>query len=182
MATIVDEDVLRSEALPQWPASRRPPRGSSPDRPRGDEPTPGDSRFVPEEGPRRLPLVLRGIRVLVVDDDEDTMELFASALAACGAVVATAGRARDALRLVTGRRVDIVVSDIAMPGGDGYWLIQEVRRLPDTQASRIPMVAVTAYDREHSRARVIAAGFADHLQKPIDPEALCHAIAKAMGR
>jgi CheY-like chemotaxis protein len=131
---------------------------------------------------RELPLVLKGARILVVDDDEDTMELFAAALAACGAVVGTASRAEEALRRLAGRRVDVVVSDIAMPGGDGYWLIQEIRRLADPQVSQIPVVAVTAYDLVHSRARVLAAGFADHLQKPLDPEALCRAIARVLGR
>jgi CheY-like chemotaxis protein len=94
----------------------------------------------------------------------------------------TANRADEALRVLAAQRVDVVVSDIAMPGGDGYWLIDQVRRLPDPRFSSIPVVAITAYGREHSRARVLAAGFADHLQKPIDPAVLCQAIASAVGR
>ena len=183
MAPVVDAPrPCRAEALPREYADRRTLRWSAEDRREDEEPTLGASPPSPFEARRHLPRVLKGVRVLVVDDDDDTMELFAAALAACGAVVATANRAAEALRRLSGRRVDVVVSDIAMPGGDGYWLIEQVRRLPDKQASQVPVVAVTAFDLEHTRARVLAAGFADHLQKPVDPEALCRAIAKALGR
>ena len=123
-----------------------------------------------------------GASVLVVDDDEDTTELFATALAACGAQVVTATSAREALRRLTARLPDVVVSDIAMPGADGYWLVNELRRLPDERAASLPVVAATAFGREHSRARALAAGFVDHLVKPVEPEALCLAVARAMGR
>jgi CheY-like chemotaxis protein len=132
--------------------------------------------------PSRLPSSLVGLRVVVVDDDPDTVELFAVALMTCGAAVTMATTAADALRLVTEIRPDVVLSDIAMPRGDGYWLVGEIRRLAEEALRRIPVVAATAYGREHSRERVVAAGFADHLQKPIDPEALCRAIARAAGR
>jgi CheY-like chemotaxis protein len=171
-----------SEALPRPHATRRALRASAEDRPGDEDATFGGSHASPTEGPRHLPRVLRGVRALVVDDNEDNMELFSAALTACGAVVVTASRAEQALRLLSAQRVDVVVSDIAMPEGDGYWLIREVRRLPDARFSSIPLVAVTAFGREHSRARVLAAGFADHLQKPIDPEVLCRAVAKAVGR
>jgi diguanylate cyclase len=123
-----------------------------------------------------------GARVLVVDDDEDTTELFATALAACGAQVVTATGAREALRRLTAWLPDVVVSDIAMPGADGYWLVNELRRLTDERAASLPVVAVTAFGREHSRVRALAAGFVDHLVKPVEPEALCLAVARAMGR
>jgi CheY-like chemotaxis protein len=85
-------------------------------------------------------------------------------------------------RLVPEVRPDVVLSDIAMAGEDGYWLAREIRRLPDAALSGVPIVAVTAYGREHSRARVLAAGFVDHLQKPVDPAILCQTVAKAAGR
>ena len=122
------------------------------------------------------------MRVLVVDDDEDTLELFAAALMACGAEVNTASRAPDALQLLAEWPADVVLSDIAMPGGDGYWLVREIRRLSDARLSSVPVMAVTAYGREHSRARALAGGFVEHLQKPVDPEVLCRTVAKAAGR
>jgi diguanylate cyclase len=170
--------VPSSEALPR--RTRRALWASTGDRPEGEEMAFGGSPS-PTEGRRHLPRVLKGVRALVVDDDEDNMELFSAALTACGAVVVTASGAEEALRLLSAQRVDVVVSDIAMPGGDGYWLIREVRRLPDARFSSIPLVAVTAFG-QHSRARALAAGFADHLQKPVDPEVLCRAVAKAVGR
>ena len=182
MSAIVapEERSARSEA-PRPDSPRRALRASAGD-PSGDEGETFGGSHSPEEERQQLPRVLKGVRALVVDDDEDNLELFSAALTACGAVVVTATRAEDALRVLSAQRVDVVVSDIAMPGGDGYWLIREVRRLPDTRFSSIPLVAVTAFGREHSRARVLAAGFVDHLQKPVDPEVLCRAIAKAVGR
>ena len=70
----------------------------------------------------------------------------------------------------------------SMPGEDGYWLLGEIRRHADGGVSGLPVVAATAYARDHSRARVLAAGFLDHLPKPIDPDVLCRAIAAAVGR
>jgi diguanylate cyclase len=129
-----------------------------------------------------LPSVLAGVRVLVVDDDEDSIEVFAAALAACGADVATANSAPEAVRLHAARPADVVLSDIAMPGRDGYWLVSEIRRLADARVSGVPVVAATAYGREHSRSSALAAGFTDHLQKPVDPEVLCRTVARAAGR
>jgi CheY-like chemotaxis protein len=171
----------RAEALPREYPRSRGLRSSLGDEAGDDAPSSGQSHRSPR-GWRYFPKVLRGVRVLVVDDDEDNMEVFSVALTACGAAVVTANRADEALRVLAAQRVDVVVSDIAMPGGDGYWLIDQVRRLPDPRFSSIPVVAITAYGREHSRARVLAAGFADHLQKPIDPAVLCQAIASAVGR
>ena len=171
-----------SEALPRYPAPRRGLRSAVDDRRGEGDATPGGFDESPQERPRYLPRILKGVRALVVDDDRDNLELFSAALTGCGAVVVTASRADEGLRLLSTRRFDVVVSDIAMPGGDGYWLIRQVRLLPDPRFSDIPLVAVTAFGREHSRARVLAAGFAAHLQKPLDPEDLCRAVAKAVGR
>lgn len=153
-----------------------------------DEPPPREPRWpqAPGEsstpGRSSLPFVLRGVRVLVVDDDEDAVELFEAALTACGADVVTASSAPAALRVLDARSVDVVVSDIAMPGADGYWLLREIRRLTKPAANTVPVVAVTAFGREHGRGRTFEAGFVDHLVKPLDPEALCRAVAKAASR
>jgi CheY-like chemotaxis protein len=134
--------------------------------------------------PRRLvlPRNLVDVDVVVVDDDADTLEYFAAALRACGAAVRTAGTAEAGLGLVRERAPRVVLSDIAMRGHDGYWLVQELQRLAAGGASPIAVVAITAYGREHSRERALAAGFVDQLRKPIEPEVLCAAVAAAAGR
>lgn len=140
------------------------------------------SRSMPAGAARPLPNVLTGLRVLVVDDEADTRDLFAAVLTAGGARVSKADSASEALERLVGEPVDVVLSDIAMPGGDGYWLVREIRALPDARVNAVPVVAVTAFGREHSRGRVLAAGFADHMQKPTDPDLLCRVVAAAAGR
>ena len=122
------------------------------------------------------------MRVLVVDDDPDVLELFAVALTSCGADVTTVDNARDALALAAQTRPHAVVSDIAMVGEDGYWLVRELKRLPSDVLTDVPVIAATAYGHEHPRSRVLAAGFSEHLQKPIDPELLCRLVASVTGR
>jgi CheY-like chemotaxis protein len=77
---------------------------------------------------------------------------------------------------------DVVVSDIAMPGADGYLLVRQIRQLEDPRTRNVPVLAVTAFGHEHFRQRALAAGFNDHLEKPVDPEHLCLAVARASGR
>jgi CheY-like chemotaxis protein len=120
--------------------------------------------------------------VLVVDDDGASLDFFAVVLKICGAAVMTASSALDALGLFLERQPDVVLSDIAMVGQDGYWLVREIRGLPDQAARGVPVVATTAYGRDHSRDRALAGGFNDFLPKPVDPELLCRTIAKAAGR
>jgi CheY-like chemotaxis protein len=170
----------RNEAVPN---SRKNPLQNT-----SGTPEPSEARHSGREEPSRqtrpsrLPSSLVGLRVLVVDDDEDTVELFAAALSACGATVTTATNAVQALHLITEVHPDVVLSDIAMARGDGYWLVGEIKRLREEALRRVPVVAATAFGREHSHERVLAAGFADHLQKPVDPEVLCRTIARAAGR
>jgi CheY-like chemotaxis protein len=175
--------MLRLEALPRPTVRRRRVlRAVSGGESRGAQaPPPGGTREGVRPGPRSLPTELIGLLVVIVDDDPDALDLFAAMLRACGAAVATAGNAADALALIAGHRPHVVVSDIAMAGGDGYWLVSEVRRL-DEAVSGVPVIACTAFGREHSRDRVLAGGFTDHLQKPVDPEVLCRAVARAAGR
>jgi CheY-like chemotaxis protein len=162
--------------------SPMPPRDGN-DEHAGSQPwVPGRFDDAPTPRESRLPSVLRGLRVLIVDDDTDTAELFATALTACGAATSVAGTARAALQLAQETRPDVIVSDIAMAGEDGYWLVNEIRRHADTTINRVPVVAATAYGREHSRVRALAAGFMDHLRKPVDPELLCLTVARAAGR
>jgi len=121
--------------------------------------------------------VLDGIRILLVDDEEDAREMMASALQACGATVVSAPSADDALNILARTDVDLLLSDIAMPGQDGYALIREIRSMPSSRLAAIPAAAVTAHARNDERERALAAGFQMHLTKPIDPAALAKAVA-----
>jgi CheY-like chemotaxis protein len=125
---------------------------------------------------------LVGVHILVVDDDDDSRNLLRMVLQYCGGLVTAVGSARDALRTLERVTPDIVVSDIAMPEQDGYWLIRELRRLPAEHGGTIPAVAITAHGPEHGPERTLAVGFQAHLAKPIDPWDLCQTIAALVGR
>lgn len=118
---------------------------------------------------------LRGIHVLLVEDDADTRELLRTVLEYAGALVSTAGSARAGLRALESIRPDVLVSNIMMPGEDGCWLIRQVRGRPDTAA--LPALAITALTGREDRQRVMAAGFDQYLAKPLDPWEFCRAVA-----
>jgi CheY-like chemotaxis protein len=121
---------------------------------------------------------LRGVTVLVVEDNDDTREVLKVMLEMCGARVVCAESARDGLTTFRREQPQAIVSDIAMPGEDGYWLIAEVRRKLGVAADAVPAVAVTAFGGQHPRAAALAAGFQAHLAKPIDPDELCRTVAQ----
>ena len=116
---------------------------------------------------------LAGLRLLVVEDDCDSRELIELLLSAEGAVVETAGSAEEALEKIAAFRPDVLVSDIGMPGRDGYWLMSEVRKLLPT----LPAVALTAYTRREDVENARRAGFDEHVGKPVDPGKLVRTIA-----
>jgi CheY-like chemotaxis protein len=118
---------------------------------------------------------LRGRRVLAVDDDESTQELVATMLLMYGVSVRTAGRAAQALQILCEWRPDVLLTDIAMPGEDGYALMRKVRALGGNRA-RIAAVALTAHARVEDRKKAFDAGFEWHLAKPIDPGELVSVI------
>jgi CheY-like chemotaxis protein len=122
---------------------------------------------------------LRGRRVLVVDDDESTQELVATMLLMYGVSVRTAGRAAQALQILTEWRPDVLLTDIAMPGEDGYALMRRIRAMP-TPLGAIPAVALTAYTDPQSVQSAFAAGFDAHLGKPLEPHVLADALAKVL--
>jgi signal transduction histidine kinase/ActR/RegA family two-component response regulator len=124
--------------------------------------------------PQRTPLA--GLRVLVVDDEQDARELTATILVQAGAQVVTAGTARDALALLVKAAFDILVSDIGMPEQDGYVLIRNVREHAEARVRAIPAAALTAYARTDDRERAIAAGFQLHVTKPVDPANLLQVV------
>ena len=125
---------------------------------------------------------LVGLRVLVVDDDEGSRDYFAMALQTAGAIVTVSATAPEALRILQECRTDVVVSDIAMPDRDGYWLVGEIRALADAAIRNVPVVATTAYGQTHSRQRALAAGFVEHLPKPVEPDVLQATVARVVGR
>src|SRR5438128_3636289 len=118
----------------------------------GESPSSADRRAArgggesPAARPVPLQRLLVGRRVLVVDDDADVLELFAVALTACGAEVTTTDNARDAVALATRTRPHAIVSDIAMAGEDGYWLVREIKRLPTEILGDVPVIAATGMD------------------------------------
>ena len=121
---------------------------------------------------------LEGLRVLIADDELDARELLATVLEQRGAVVATVGSASDAIDwLANNPPPDVLVSDIGMPGEDGFDLISRVRAIAFERRAEIPAIALTAYARPEDRDRVLAAGYQSHLPKPIEPDVLASAIA-----
>jgi len=136
-----------------------------------------------QEGAMRRvePGTLTGVRVLVVEDHDDTREFVAAVLAQYGAEVTTATSARTALAAFERAKPHVLVSDIAMPEEHGYSLIQTVRARPLEQGGRVPAIALTAYVRSEDRERAVAAGYNRHLVKPIDPVDLASAVAQLAG-
>jgi signal transduction histidine kinase/CheY-like chemotaxis protein len=126
---------------------------------------------APSPPVRQAADALQGLSVLVVDDDEDTRELLQSVLSSAGATVRTAGSAEDALISAVEHPPAALISDIAMPGADGYSFME---RLHDLLGSRSPRIAValTAFAGARDRQRILAAGFQRHVTKPFDPTAL----------
>jgi PAS domain S-box-containing protein len=121
---------------------------------------------------------LDGLRVLIVDDQRDILELLAEILTPCGVVARMCDTAQDALETLRAWRPDVLVSDIAMPGKDGYWLIGAVRALAAEEGGAIPAAALTAYVRLEERIRVLSAGFQLYVPKPIEPAELRNVVAR----
>jgi len=125
---------------------------------------------------------LAGLRVLVVDDEADARTLARRVLEERGAEVVAVGSAAEALQAVDGSNaLSVVVSDIGMPGHDGYELITRMRALPGS-AGRVPAIALTALARDEDRKRTLLAGYQVHISKPVDPAELVTVIATLAGR
>jgi PAS domain S-box-containing protein len=125
---------------------------------------------------------IRGIRVLLVDDEKDARALVTTLLESCHAIVTAAESANDALTLLQENKFDLLISDIGMPGEDGYSLIKRVRSLGSSTGGDIPAIALTAYARFEDRVKAMAAGFQMHIAKPVEPVELITVVAAAVGR
>ncbi len=130
-----------------------------------------------ELGTRRLD----GLCLLVVDDEEDALALVTEVLTRHGAKVHPAPSAEVALEKLRSIKPDVIVSDIGMPGEDGYSLIRKIRALPPERGGRTPAVALTAYARDEDAQRAFAAGYQLHLAKPIEPAQLANVVANLGG-
>ena len=124
---------------------------------------------------------LTGAKVLVVDDEPDARLLIQRLLEDCHASVLTASSAVEALQVLGRDSVDVIVSDIGMPGEDGFSLIRRIRAIKDRNAST-PAVALTAYARVEDRVKAIQAGFQMHLSKPVEPMELMTMVASLARR
>jgi PAS domain S-box-containing protein len=135
-------------------------------------------RRIPSESRLEAPpQALRGLRVLVVDDDEDARTLVKAVLEACGSAVRTASSAAEGMSAIARETPDVLISDIGMPGEDGYDLIRRVRALPSSRGGDIPAAALTAFARAEDRRRVLSAGYSTHIPKPVEPAELVAAVA-----
>ncbi len=133
-------------------------------------------------GPEPDPALLRGVSVLLVEDDADARETLALLLEQCGAQVVSASSAGEALKALARALPDVLVSDIRMAGEDGYDLIRKVRGLPLERGARVPALALTAYaGAEHAR-KALAAGFEAHVAKPVAAAELLRRVAWLAGR
>src|SRR5262249_51670983 len=128
------------------------------------------------------PAALTGLRVLVVDDEADARELMRMILRSSGAEVVAAACADEAFEQVERWDPDVLVSDIGLPGDDGYVLIQKCRSWEAERGRSIPALAVTAYAREEDRARALSAGFQMHVAKPLEPGDFVAAIVGLVGK
>lgn len=160
---ILSRVLSRTDSLLVWYVACSPPAEM-------DQPRPDDKLHE-----------LHDLVVLIVDDDDDCRELLATLLESRRARVICAGSAQEALACVQDTLPHVVISDIAMPGEDGYSFMRRLRSLPHERGGKIPAIALTAFSQHRDRAQAIAAGFTRHLPKPVDLTELCAEI-DALGR
>lgn len=121
---------------------------------------------------------LAGLKVLVVEDEQDSRELLAEFLEFEGAEVRTAEDAARGMEALSSFKPAVLVSDIGMPGEDGHSFVRRLRSLPRDAGSATPAIALTAYVQPEDRAKSLAAGFDEHMGKPVDFDKLVKRIAQ----
>ena len=137
---------------------------------------------VADEGALICPPEVKGLRILLVDDEPDTREMLMFIFETCEAHPTGVASAAAALDAIKAGKFDVLVSDIGMPERDGYDLIKSVRELFPEQGGQIPAVALTAYARVEDRLRVLSAGFQMHVPKPVEPAELLAVVASLAKR
>jgi signal transduction histidine kinase/ActR/RegA family two-component response regulator len=125
---------------------------------------------------------LAGVKVLLVDDADDTLDVLQQILRHSGATIMAASSAGTALALLEREQPDVIVSDIGMPDVDGFELMRRIRRRAASAGGSIPAIALTAFTRQDDRHKAMQAGFNDYLAKPVEPGSLVAHIAQAVGQ
>jgi CheY-like chemotaxis protein len=125
---------------------------------------------------------LAGVKVLLVDDADDTLDVLQQILQHSGATIMAASNAGTALALLEHEQPDVIVSDIGMPDIDGFELMRRIRRRTASAGGAIPAIALTAFTRQDDRRKAMQAGFDDYLAKPVEPDSLVAHIAQAVGQ
>ena len=120
---------------------------------------------------------LRGVRVLLVEDDPDSREVLEVVFRDAGMIVDSASSVAEAFEALVANRPDVIVSDIGMPFENGYSFLRNLRQVLQEEGGTIPALAVTGFTRPEDRERAFAAGFSAHLPKPIDPNHVLGALA-----
>ncbi len=138
---------------------------------------------LPVSGPTAFvaDVSLKGLVVLVVDDEPDSRELVKRVLTECHAKVFTADNADRGHQLLSTEKPHVLISDIGMPDKDGYQFIREIRSRPSEQGGQIPAIALTAFARSEDRTRAMIAGYQVHISKPIEPQELVVTVASLTG-
>ncbi len=131
--------------------------------------------------PTNVSFNLSGIKILVVDDDTDSLDLLAFVLKQCGAEVTAVSDGLSGLQAIPQLKPNVLISDIGMPQMDGYELVREIRTWPPEQGGQIPAIALSAYTEEFEQQQALVAGFQMHISKPVEPEALTTAVGQVLG-
>jgi CheY-like chemotaxis protein len=111
---------------------------------------------------------LDGLKVLIVDDERDTLEMLRVGLTHCGAEVTIVSSGVEALEALSSSTPDVIISDIGMPDMDGYEMMRKIRALPAESGGRTPAVALTAYARTEDRLHALRSGYQMHVPKPVE--------------
>lgn len=143
----------------------------------GETVRPLSSPYIPDGGQSEL-LSLKGLKILSVDDEEDTRSFIQRVLEEAEATVVSASSAQEALKLFQSQRPDLLVCDISMPGMDGYELIKAIRCLDVHQGATVPAVALTAFARHEDELNALHAGYHLHMAKPVEPFKLVAMISR----
>lgn len=146
------------------------------------ESSPSDSLSIDADSTQATPAnaestVLSGLRILLVEDEQDARLVLCELLRRAGAAVIPASSAEEAMEYFDKDATDIIVSDIAMPGEDGHSFVRRIRQRHPSLGGSVPCIAVTAFAREEDRAKAMAAGFNAHLSKPVSPSSLISALS-----
>ena len=128
--------------------------------------------------PANITDILKESRILIVEDQADLRELYGVALRSYGAHVVGVDSVAEAIKTLKNIKMDGLVSDIGLPGADGYDLIRRVRALKPEHGRAIPALAISGFNPKETRERCLAEGYQDFLSKPVDPTEFCEAVAR----